>query len=198
MVAFADPNFALYHVGATALPTLTGVADLYHEEEHEVTVSKTRQPLESGATLTDHAVRLPRRLKLQGMVSDLVVTRGRERAADAWHRILALADARTRFDVFTPIAVYPNMMLVNAKTPRNRSTGGGLMFTLELEEVLIVALGTGGLPQVFLSGPATDRGGEFALGNVQAEEREDLQAISDRNFEILRMTPVSLLDLGRP
>lgn len=161
-------NFALYRIGETQLPALEGFVDLYFEEKHEITVSKTRQPLESGATLTDHAVRIPNRLTLQGLTSDLVGN-GKERAADTWARIQAMADARTQFDIITPIGVYRNMMLINAETSRNVNTGGGLIFKIELEEVLIVSLTTAGLTAENLDGEAADRTGEVARGSVRAE-----------------------------
>lgn len=162
-------NFALYRIGETQIATLEGFVDIYFDEKHEVTVSKTRQPLESGATLTDHAVRIPNRLTLQGMTSDLIGS-GRERAADTWARIQAMADARTQFDVVTPIGIYQNMLLTNAETTRNSGTGGGLIFKIELEEVLIVSLTTAGLTAENLDGEAQDRTGEVARGSVRAKE----------------------------
>ena len=165
-------DFALYRIGETRVPTLEGMVDLYFDEKHEVTVSKTRQPLESGATLTDHAVRIPNKLTLQGITSDLIGS-GRERAADTWARIRAMADARTQFDIITPIGVYTDMMLINADTTRNKSTGGGLLFKLEFEEVLIVALTTAGLTAENLDGEAEDRTGEVARGSVQAKATDE-------------------------
>ena len=165
-----DPNFSLYFLGDTDLPTIEGV--LYFDEKHEITVSKTRQPLESGATLTDHAVRIPDRLTLQGLVSDLVEG-GRQRGADVWQRLRTLADARTRFDVVTPIGVYQNMMLVNAETSRNAGTGGGLIFKLELEEVLFVSLTSAGLVEETLGPAAQDRAGNRQRGSVQPIRLDD-------------------------
>lgn len=159
-----DPNFSLYFLGEPDLPTIEGV--LYYDEKHEITVAKTRQPLESGATLTDHAVRIPDRLTLQGLVSDLVAG-GRQRGADAWQRIRELADARTRFDVVTPIGVYQDMLLINAETTRNASTGGGLIFKIELEEVLFVSLTSAGLVAESLGTAAQGRAGERQRGTVQ-------------------------------
>lgn len=166
-----DPNFALYHTGESSIPALEGYVDLYFDEKHEVTVSKTRQPLESGATLTDHAVRVPNRLTLQGLVSDLHV-RGAQRSAEAWRRIRSMADARTQFDIITPLGIYTNMMLLNAETTRNVRTGEGLLFKLELEEVLIVHLTTAGIQEETLGEAAEDMGGEVSRGSVQPQPIE--------------------------
>lgn len=164
-------DFALYRIGETRVPTLEGHVDLYFEEKHEITVNKTRQPLESGATLTDHAVRIPNKLTLNGMTSDLVGS-GRERPAETWNQIRAMADARTQFDIITPIGIYSNMMLLDANTVRNEGTGGGLIFKLEFEEVLIVNLTTAGLSEDNVDGEAADRTGEVARGSVRAEATE--------------------------
>lgn len=170
MPAF-DPNFFLYDLGTIESPVIDGIADLWSEDEHEITVAKTRQPLESGATLTDHAVRLPNKLTLTGLASDLGV-RGAQRGAESWERIRELMDARTRFNVWTPVGYYADMLITSAKTTRNAGTGGGLIFKIELEEVLLVPLGLDGLPEERLTGEGGDRSGEVARGQVPLHEAE--------------------------
>ena len=135
-------DFALYPRTKTSIAVLgNGRIDGYFSEEHRVGLRKTKYPVESGATLTDNAVSIPERLRLEGLVSDLLPAPGNtlspDRAPDTWAAIVSLAKARTTFDVVTALKVYQNMLIVRAEAPRNNSTGNSLRFTLDLEELLL-------------------------------------------------------------
>ena len=135
-------DFALYPKTSTSISVLgSGRIDGYFSEEHRVGLRKTKYPVESGATLTDNAVSIPERLRLEGLVSDLLPAPGNtlspDRAPDTWAAIVALAKARTTFDVVTALKVYSNMLIVRAEAPRNNLTGNSLRFTLDLEELLL-------------------------------------------------------------
>ena len=143
---FDDNLFAIYEPRATEIEPLVGRVDGYLSEEHEASVSHTSYPVESGASLTDHAVRRPDKLKLEGWVSDLLPAdtafRGaplQQRAAEAWGQIDLLMTRRRPLTVTTRLKVYRNMLLTKASAPVNGGTGYGLRFTLELEEVLVPA-----------------------------------------------------------
>ena len=137
-----DRDFALYPKTQTSIAVLgSGRIDGYFSEEHRVGLRKTKYPVESGATLTDNAVSIPERLRLEGLVSDLLPAPGNtlspDRAPDTWAAIVSLAKARTTFDVVTALKVYENMLVVRAEAPRNNTTGNSLRFTLDLEELLL-------------------------------------------------------------
>ena len=162
------PNFVLYVTGETTIPLLAGVVDGYPDEKHTINVRKTEFPIETGATLTDHAVRAPTRLEFSGWTSDLSDPITGERPSNAWERIVSIADARTRVEVQTPIGRYSNMLITKAETNRSVSTGKSLQFTLTMDEILIVGEeGSPALTPAQVSGPARLRTGGTNLGTVQ-------------------------------
>ena len=168
-------EFALYPRTKTSIAVLgTSRVDAYFAEEHRVGIRKTKYPVESGATLTDNAVVQPERLRLEGMVSDLLPAPGNtlspDRATDVWSAIVALEKSRTPFDVVTPIRVYRNMLIVRAEAPRNRNTGNALRFVLELEELLLGQTEIVKLGMDDVSGPAADRVSELDGGDKTSPE----------------------------
>ena len=183
---FDDNLFAIYEPRATEIEPLVGRVDGYLSEEHEASVSHTTYPVESGASLTDHAVRRPDKLKLEGWVSDLLPAdtafRGaplQQRAAEAWGQIDLLMTRRRPLTVATRLKVYRNMLLTKASAPVNNGTGYGLRFTLELEEILFRPLRetAGGLSLVPADdGPAADRTADANRGAVRPRAVSEAEA----------------------
>ena len=171
----AHQSFAIYH--GTSILALHSVIDSYYAEEHKLKVTKATYPLESGASITDHAVREPTQLKLQGAVSDLMPALHAnpsisvsDRGTVAWLAILRAVEARQPVTVITALAVYEQMLITGATAPVDRTTGLGLAFTIELEELLLRSpLREGDESQLNASsGPAADRLGAVRRGRVHA------------------------------
>lgn len=169
-----SPRFAIYT--GTSVVALGRHVDGYYAEQHKIRVSKTAYPVESGASLTDHAVREPTKLKLMGWVSDLMPAQAAiprvalsERGSAAWLEILRVLEEREPLTVVTALAVYQNMLLTAAEAPVDSTTGLSLRFTLDLEEVLLTNPTRGDGPLVTVSrGPAANRLGAVRRGRLQA------------------------------
>ena len=174
MTTLPRSAFAIY--SGTRVVALSSHVDGFYAENHRARAMKTSYPVESGAEITDHAVREPTRLKLEGWVSNLmpaaaatIGTPLQERGAAAWLEILNTLEAREPLTVVTALAVYQNMLLVSAEAPVDRSTGLALRFTLELEEVLLRDPSRAGGGSPVSRGPAAGRLGATRRGRVQAE-----------------------------
>ena len=188
-----DPNFALYPTRAARIDPLMGRVDGYLTEEHERNVTKTSYPVESGASLTDHAVREPDKLKLEGWVSDLLPSSEAgqgapvsERSVVAWDEIGRLMTAREPLTAVTSLGVSRDMLITKASAPVDRTTGRSLQFTLELEEIQFRSLAgiTGEELAPTAGGPAEGRVGQTIRGHVETPELgEALAAAGVRELE---------------
>ena len=151
---------------------IAGRFDGFLSEQHSAEVATTSYPVEDGETRIDHAVRLPLKLTLEGWTSTWrpigAGSSADERPADAWQYILDLMDRREAITVTTALATYENMLVTKASAPADRSTGGSLRFTLELEEILRGELRDTSVPSA-TTGPAADRIESADLGNVVTE-----------------------------
>ena len=171
----------LIHAGETTIGVIGEIGpirniDGYYSEEHEFNVRTTDYPVESGATLTDHAQRQPYRLKLSGIASE--VLRGPRAAADAWAEILRHVEARRPVTVITRLGSYNNMLVVSGKAPIDSTTGLSLVVDLELKEVItatIVRSAVSALPAP-TSGPAQDRQSPASRGRVTAPQTPNPEA----------------------
>ena len=67
-----NSQFGLFAQESTSIEPLTGIVDIYTDEFHKQTVTKTKYPVETGSSLTDNAVLDPKVLTLKGYVSDLL------------------------------------------------------------------------------------------------------------------------------
>ena len=156
---------------------LSRLIDGFPNEEHEVNVTTTPYPVESGASLTDHAVRQPYKLKLTGIVSD--VRPGRlastsipldERAAYGWDEFLRVVNALNTLTIITRLGTYRNMLITKGKAPQDSTTGLALILDLEVTEILranITRTSAPSLPAPTV-GPAVDRQTSSLRGRVNA------------------------------
>ena len=158
-------------------PLLNSHVDGFLSESHELRLSKTTYPLESGKLLTDHAVVEPKTLKLVGWVSGLLAPEHRRAGygsygsgAEAWGEIVTLAESREPVKVVTMLGVYDSMLITSVKAPVDRTTGRALRFEMELEEVLFRALERGARPPLERIGPAKDRPEETDFRRVIASD----------------------------
>ena len=171
-----NPNFALLPRITTTIPVLLGIVDGYPATSHELRVHKSDSPLETGASLTDHAVKAPDKLDLDGWVSDIsLVVAGfnitpplgtQAKPALAWQAIRRLMEEREPVSVITAWHFYQNMLLTQASAREDRSSGGALRFSLKLEEVLFVGVETAELTPEKVKDDAADRTSMVDRGEV--------------------------------
>ena len=147
--------------GSALIAELQGRVTGYDTAEHRATMSVTQYPVERGGSLTDHAVALPKVVKLTGVVSDL---RGHDPQV-AWRQLERLQDELRRVTVFTPVRVYRDMLIVKAEAQSDVRSGAGLRVQLELQEVLTAVTQTVRISAGSVSGPGVDRGSEVDGGD---------------------------------
>ena len=130
-------------VTEVVISELAPSADGWFSRDHTLATRTTEYPVEAGANLTDHARDEPNRLSFSGWVSDLVAYPGvltnavfEFRGLEAWQNIVSLRERKVLSTVTTPIASYLNMLLTKAEAHEGPTTGRGLTFTLEFQQVL--------------------------------------------------------------
>lgn len=181
-----DINFGIYGADSTDIDLIAGIADLYPEENHTLPVTKTKFPIESGASRTDNAVVEPEILVLRGLVSDLTVGSipfvggvgfpNAGRSKEAWGKLRGLKNSRELVNVTTLLGLYENMLVTNIDAAVNRDTGKALFFTITLEETLIVETELVQIAATAATGPAQTKGSDIPGGTKQAEEPTGTQS----------------------
>lgn len=176
-MAIENPNYGIYAQSATIVSPLEGVVDLYPDEDHGVTIDATDKPIETGARLTDHAIVRPDTLTLEGYVSDVQVYResltnlqGAPRATEALQRIEQIAKQREPVEVITGRKIYPSVLILSIRSRRSADTGGALVFTMTMREVLFADTQLLALPpsRVNQTGPAANKTSTVDAGRKQS------------------------------
>lgn len=90
-----------------------------------------------------------------------------------YQQMLALQDAKFPFDVYTTIGLYRNMWVENIGVPRDNRTGAGLIFNLELVQLLLVqsvTVNTAVFTDPNLAAGATNNGSQNAMADSAAPD----------------------------
>lgn len=160
----------------TQIIEIDGVVDLYDTEAHQLRISKTSQPIETGSSITDNAIIEPRRLTMQGFVSNIappefvVSVPAPERGKEAWARIVTLAEKREPVTILTMLELYENFLITGLDSRVDSATGTSLEFVIQLEEILFADSEFVTLPASSVGGPAANRAGTVEGGQKQSPE----------------------------
>ena len=178
--------YGLVGVTTTGPVALFGWVDGWLGESHRARVNKTEIPIERSASFTDHAVKRPTRIVLDGWVSDVVplaywkygddaVTRAARpspsRPTEAWRTIERVMAAFEPMRVFTHLGIYRDMLIVDAEAHVDKTTGLGVRCTITLEEVFT---------SVPLSGPT------FVEPTVDAVSSAAIDRLGENRYGIIR------------
>lgn len=134
-------------------------------EEHSWESKVTEYPTEDGASISDHIFNLPRKIAIEGFVTNSPVVifsaftdiDNADRVQSAVTALQELRDTRELVSVITGLVAYENMALVSLDIPRDASTGQALRFRASFVEVKKVSLDTVDIPtrKVSRSGAAS-------------------------------------------
>ena len=124
----------------TAGPLINDIqVDVSINETHTLTATPTDSPIESGGNVSDHVKVDPRTLEMEGMVSDFPVdvlkAINGESAFDRYIALDLFFDNADVFEIVTELRSYPAMVCTRFSVPRDKSTGGAVMFSASFREI---------------------------------------------------------------
>ena len=148
-------------------PTLTTIDTLWLDaslkEDHDLEVDVTDHPVETGASVSDHARPKPREVTIEGVVSNTPLSTLQARQAQtaegtsilstagqpavrgkpgwaesAFATLEALWTVPKLITIVTGLKTYDNMLLTSLKVPRDDKTGDVLKFTAKFKQVRLV------------------------------------------------------------
>jgi hypothetical protein len=135
-------------------PTPLFTIDVSVAENHSVLADVQSHPIEDGSEITDHVIIKPRRLTIEGTITDTpsgaiavlapltgIINRfaGSPRSIEAFNTIEGYIVAKKLFDVVTGLKVYKNMIIRSFNVPKRAIMGRALNFVMELIQIEIVS-----------------------------------------------------------
>ena len=131
--------------------------DAVLSETHNNQVRLTKNPVELGADITDHAIIEPKKVNIVAQVSDTplgtaafgqivdlvtglfgtATSQNITRSNAAYNAMVQLMEQREPIEVQTKLKLYQNMVITNMSTTQDKDSSRIVLMTLNLEEVLI-------------------------------------------------------------
>lgn len=129
--------------------SIGGIAmDVTVEETHTDELEITEHPVQQGASVTDHAYKLPAKVSITAGASDCGGGDGGDRrSVEAYESLLKLQDEREPFDLVTGKRTYKNMLIKSLTTTTDQKTERVLLVTAELQEVILASVETVAVPR---------------------------------------------------
>jgi len=123
--------------------------DAFLQIDHESSLTITSHPVETGASISDHAFVNPALLTMQIGMSDAAevlsidqFTQGPTRSVTAYQVLLELQRLRIPMQVMTRLKIYKNMLIETISVPDDYTTAYGLKATVVMKEVLVATVQT--------------------------------------------------------
>jgi hypothetical protein len=124
-------------------PTVIYVFDGIAHTEHDQEMVVTENPVQTGASLTDHSFMLPAKVTAEVLMSDAMqsftlgqFTSGESRSASAYEVLQMLQKSRQPLQVATRIAQYSNMLITNLNPVETHETRFGLKCRVTFTQIL--------------------------------------------------------------
>jgi len=166
--------------------------DVVEVEAHESVLTITKNPVETGVSLADHAYMEPLRLELTVVVSDWnfhgkdqngqpiddVWQSSAGRSVNAFEMLTNLQAQAEPFDVQTGLKLYNNMLITRIAVEQDAKTAAALIARVSLEQVIDTSTQTVTYPPR-ASGKTNNQASKtVAKGQTKAQEPTDQQAES--------------------
>lgn len=133
------------------------------DERTTDTLTITKQPVQQGASITDHSFAEPtvfsstayfkdNSLSLAGELNSF--TSPNTGLAKIYSDLLALQALRTAFNIVTPKRIYTSMLLASLSQTTDKNTENCLSVSMSFQQVIIVSISTTNVPRINQKNPA--------------------------------------------
>lgn len=181
-MSFLSQPISLIPIGVVRQINGIRVNVIINEETND-TLTITKQPVQQGASITDHAYKEPTELSMTayfrdnptfadqvnqlGAVFNSIFNRGEQTEATGslaatYKAFLDLQNSRVPFKVITPKRIYNSMLISSLGMTTDKSTENCLALHFRFQEVILVTLTTSQVPKEALRIPQSNQKTEQA------------------------------------
>lgn len=108
------------------------------------TLTITKQPVQQGASITDHSFKEPTQMTMVVYFRDNLVVS----LSKIYQDLQDLQNSRTPFDIITPKRIYRSMLMSTLSNYTDGKTENVLSITMSFQEVIIVKVSTTQVPRI--------------------------------------------------
>ncbi len=133
------------------------------------TLTITKQPVQEGASITDHAFKEPTGFTMQVLFQDNI----RVSLSKLYQNLLDLQTSRAPFDVITPKRIYKNVLISTLGQTTDKHTENVLAINITFQEIIIVKVGASSVARSNQKNPgatgATEKAGKKSFLKIAKE-----------------------------
>jgi hypothetical protein len=148
------------------------IFDATLKTDHNQKLTATNHPIETGASISDHAFVEPAEVSFEIGVSDAEANRGTfgagERGVTAFTELLKLQTSRKLIKAVTRLRTYQNMLIMSVSSPDDYTTMNAFKAIIMLREIPVVATKTVAVSERGGGSTQTQKSGSTNSGTVQA------------------------------
>jgi hypothetical protein len=149
--------------------TIAGITvNVVIRESTNDTLTITRQPVQQGASITDHAYSEPTQLTMDAYFA---ANLGNS-LSKIYAQMLTLQQSRTPFDVVTPKRIYHQMLFSVLRLNTDKTTENVLSLSMTFQQVIIVSVSTTTVPRA-------NQKNAGATGGTQPAGRKNASILSN-------------------
>ena len=138
-------------------------ANVVIDESTNDTLTITKQPVQQGASITDHAYKEPTTFTSNILFSDNPA----KSLSKIYTELLELQNSRVPFTILTPKRVYPSMLISSLGMTTDKNSENILRINLQCQEVIIVKVSTTQVPRTKQRNPGatgkTEKAGKKSI-----------------------------------
>lgn len=154
-VGATDPITGQFTLNTTTQAAVSYVFDAVLSLEHDQSLTKTRHPVQTGASITSHAYLEPASLVMYVLMSDVVgqyvasnqtsapfiqqFSGNPSKSVSAYQQMLTLQKARVPLTVVTRLRTYSNMLIDKVSPHEDSKSSTGARFRLEFGQIFIAS-----------------------------------------------------------
>ncbi|MBQ8201474.1 MAG: hypothetical protein IJZ74_06885 [Clostridia bacterium] len=116
--------------------------DAVFRTDHMANVTVTQHPVQTGASISDHAYAEPDEVTLEIGMSDAVTYAGTNHSVNAYSQLRAIMAKREPVTLITRLQSYKNMVITSMSAPDDYTTMNALKATIYFRQIEMVSVST--------------------------------------------------------
>ena len=120
------------------------IFDAVFNTDHSANATVTQHPVQSGASISDHAYMEPDEVSVEIGMTDAAagVSGGASRSVNAYSQLRAIMELREPFTLITRLKTYQNMLITSISAPDDYKTMYALRASIYFQQVHVVSVST--------------------------------------------------------
>lgn len=133
------------------------IFDAVFSTDHSANATVTQHPVQSGASISDHAYMEPDEVSVEIGMTDTAasVSGGASHSVNAYTQLRAIMELREPFTLITRLKTYRNMLITSISAPDDYRTMNALRASIVFQQVNVVSVSTVTVQEMVTSSKTT-------------------------------------------